>query len=63
MKPNPEPSTEFQNFDNAMRRVLHVSKEELQRRIDAEKQANAGRPKRGPEPKASASDHAVSGKK
>jgi hypothetical protein len=62
MKSNAQHSTEFENFDNAMRRVLHVSKEELQRRLEAEKQANAGKPKRGPKPKTSASDHVSSQK-
>jgi len=57
-----EPVSEFQKFDNAMRRVLHVSKAELKQRLEAEKLANAGKPKRGPKPKASASDHAVSDK-
>jgi hypothetical protein len=41
-----------------MRRVLTVSKAELRRRIDADKLAHADRPKRGPKPKTSASDHA-----
>ena len=58
MKSNPE----FEKFDNAMRRVLQVSKAELQHRLDAEKLANAGKPKRGPKPKTSASSHAASDK-
>jgi hypothetical protein len=62
MKPHSEHSTEFENFDNAMRRVLHVSKAELQRRLEAEKLANQGKPKRGPKPKTSSSGHAVSDK-
>ena len=33
MKSNPEPSTEFRNFENVTRRVLSVSKEEIQRRL------------------------------
>lgn len=41
MKPLPPPDvpgkTEFQRFDNAVRRVLTVSKEELLRREDREK--------------------------
>jgi hypothetical protein len=59
MKSTPEPGPEFQNFDNAMHRVLRVSKAELQRRLEADKLANQGKPKRGPKPKASASDHAA----
>jgi hypothetical protein len=51
MKSNPKPSAEFRNFDNAMRRVLTVSKEELQRRMEADKLAHAGQKKRGPKPK------------
>lgn len=62
MKSNQKQSEEFKNFDNAVRQVLSVSKEELHRRIEAEKQANAGKPKRGPKPKTSASDHVSSGK-
>jgi hypothetical protein len=50
--------SEFEKFDNAMRRVLTVSKAELKRRIEADKLANAGKPKRGPKPKTLASDHA-----
>jgi hypothetical protein len=60
MKSNQEPSTEFRNFENVTRRVLSVSKEEIQRRLKAEKLANQGKPKRGPKPKTSASDHAFS---
>lgn len=61
MKSNAQHSTEYQNFDNAMRRVLQVSKAELQQRLEAEKLANAGKPKRGPKPKTSASGRAASG--
>jgi hypothetical protein len=35
MKPTPE----FQNFDTAMKKILSVSKAELQRLLDAEKAA------------------------
>lgn len=51
-----KPSAEFQNFDNAVQRILSVSKEELQRRIEADKLAHAGQKKRGPKPK-NASGH------
>ncbi|HEY4904048.1 MAG TPA: hypothetical protein VIH89_11290 [Candidatus Sulfotelmatobacter sp.] len=41
MKPLPAPhvpgNTDFQRFDNAMRRVLTVSKEEIVKREQAEK--------------------------
>jgi hypothetical protein len=52
MKPLPAPrvpgKTEFERFDNAIRQVLSVSKEELLRREAAEKKANEGkdRPKK-----------------
>jgi hypothetical protein len=52
-------NSEYEKFDSAMRRVLTVSKEELQRRLDAEKLANKDKPKRGPKPKTSASGHAA----
>jgi hypothetical protein len=48
-------NTEFKDFDNAMRRALSVSKAELQQRLDAEKLANQGKPKRGPKAKTSTS--------
>jgi hypothetical protein len=51
MKSNAKPNPEFEKFDNAMRQVFHVSKAELERRLEAERQANAGKPKRGPKPK------------
>lgn len=56
MKTNPE----YEKFDNAMRQAFQMSKTELQRRLDAEKLANSGKPKRGPKPKTSASDRGVS---
>lgn len=62
MKSTAKHSPEYRNFDNAMRRVLQVSKTELQQRLDAEKLANAGKPKRGPKPKTSASGRAANGK-
>ena len=54
MKSNAKQNSEYENFDNAMHRVLQVSKAELQRRIEADKLAHADRPKRGPKPKTSA---------
>ena len=48
MKSNPEHSPEYKKFDSAMRQAFSVSKAELQRRLEAEKLANAGKPKRGP---------------
>jgi hypothetical protein len=52
MKPLPTPpvegDTEFERFDNAMRQVLTVSKEELLRREAEEKKTTEGkgRPKK-----------------
>lgn len=49
MKPLPAPpipgKTEFQRFDNAMRRVLTVSKEELLKREAEEKKQNVRKKK------------------
>jgi hypothetical protein len=51
MKPLPPPhvpgKTEFEKFDNAMRQVLTVSKEELLKREEREKQkSEVKRPKK-----------------
>jgi hypothetical protein len=50
MKPLPAPQvpgkTEFERFDNALRRVLAVSKEELLKRESLEKQCCKKPPKR-----------------
>jgi len=54
-KPKPD---ELTAFKQALRTVLSVSKTELKRRLELEKIANAGKPKRGPKPKCSASDRA-----
>ena len=52
-------SPEFQRFDSAMRTILQVSKTDLNAMLEAEKIANADKPKRGPKPKRlSASGHA-----
>ena len=53
---------EYRRFENALCQVLRVSKADLNRMLAEEKVANAGKPKRGPKPKSSASGHAVSGK-
>jgi hypothetical protein len=50
MKPLPAPSvpgkTEFERFDNAMRQMLSISKEELLRREAEEKQERPERKRR-----------------
>jgi hypothetical protein len=45
--------TNKENFDRAMRKILTVSKAELQRRLDAEKRQPRIGKKRGPKPSAS----------
>ena len=52
---------EMQRFEGALKSVLQVSKNDLNQMLADEKRANAGKPKRGPKPKTSASGHAVSG--
>lgn len=58
MKSNPKPSAEYARFDDAMRSILQVSKTDLNQMLTEEKAAKAGKPKRGPKPKTSVSDHA-----
>jgi hypothetical protein len=43
-------NTEFDKFQGALRTVLSVSHEELRRRLEQEKMAKEGMPKRGPKP-------------
>jgi hypothetical protein len=47
------PSAEYRNFENAMRAILRASKADVNQVLAEEKLANAGKPKRGPKPKAS----------
>jgi hypothetical protein len=51
---HPRRSAEFQRFDTAMRKIMTVSKEELQRRIEADPHKTG---KRKPATPASASGH------
>jgi hypothetical protein len=44
-------SPEMKNFDEALRRVLRVSKAELNKRFAEEEASKVGQPKRGPKPK------------
>jgi hypothetical protein len=46
----PPDTPEWNRFNDALRQVMTVSKVELNRRIAEEKEANAGKPKRGPKP-------------
>jgi hypothetical protein len=43
-------SLEMSNFYSALRRVMRVSKEDLNKILADEKAANADKPKRGPKP-------------
>jgi hypothetical protein len=43
----------MKNFDDALRKVLRVSKDELKDRLTQEEASKAGKPKRGPKPKQS----------
>jgi hypothetical protein len=62
MKSKPKTSPEYARFTSALRRVLRVSKIELQEREKQYQAERAGKPKRGPKPKhPSASGHASSG--
>lgn len=58
MKSNSKTADEYTTFQNALRSVLQVSKVDLNRMLAEEKIANAGKPKRGPKPRSSASAHA-----
>ena len=46
-------SDEYAAFNRALRRVLQVSKSDLNEMLADEKRANAGKPKRGPKPRSS----------
>jgi hypothetical protein len=58
-RPVSEPDAAMQRFNVALRRVMHVSKDDLNRRMEKEKASREGKPKRGPKPKR-VSDPAVS---
>jgi len=58
MKSNPKTVDPYTTFQNALRQVLSVSKQELNRRIAADNASRACKPKRGPKPSSSASGHA-----
>jgi hypothetical protein len=55
-------SKEMSAFDSALRKVLSVSKNDLNRLLQEEKVANANKPKRGRKPKTASSSHVSSGK-
>ncbi len=58
LDPQTTPEQKMQIFRTALRSVLHLSKNDLNRMLAAEKIANQDKPKRGPKPRSSASDHA-----
>jgi hypothetical protein len=45
---NAPKSPEMKNFDDALRKVLRVSKDELKERLAQEEASKEGKPKRGP---------------
>lgn len=50
--------TPFQKFTDAIDSLMRVPHSEIKKALEEERRANAGKPKRGPKPKSSASDHA-----
>jgi hypothetical protein len=55
-------SPEYQKFTGALRTVLSVSKADMNRMLEEERQSKIGKVKPGPKPKTSTSGHAVSDK-
>ena len=48
---NSDRTPEMQNFEEALRRIMRVSKEDLTKILAKEKAANADKPQRGPKHK------------
>jgi hypothetical protein len=63
MKSTREASEHFDRFSSALRRVLQVSKTDLNQMLADEKRANIGKRKRGPKPKHSSASGHVSSEK
>jgi hypothetical protein len=59
-KPDPEttPAQKYRQFQDGLRQVLTVSKTELQEREKQYQESRKDKPKRGPKPVSSPSDHA-----
>jgi len=55
MKIKSEGKTEFERFDNVMKKLLSVSKEELDKRLAADPRGHSGQKKKRKPAKASAS--------
>jgi len=51
------PAQKYRQFQSGLQQVLTVSKEELARREKQYQDERANKPKRGPKPHSSASDH------
>ncbi len=51
------PAHKYKQFQSGLRQVLTVSKDELQRREKQYQDERKDKPKRGPKPTSSASDH------
>ena len=62
LDPQTTPDQKFANFQRSLRRVLRVSKDDLDEMLAREKIANKGKPTRGPKPRTSASGRASGGK-
>jgi hypothetical protein len=54
------PAQKYKTFQEGLRHVLTVSKDELAKREKQYQDERANKPKRGPKPHSSASDHASS---
>jgi len=51
LDPTTTPEQKFARFNGALRRVLRVSKDDLNQMLADERMANQGKPKRGPKPR------------
>jgi hypothetical protein len=50
-------NVDMKRFNSALRRVVSVSKSDLQKLLAEEKMSKVGKPRPGPRPRSSASDH------
>jgi hypothetical protein len=58
---NTTESVEMCRFNNALRQIVQIPKVELNRLLDEERRAKAGKLRAGPKPKASVSDRSNAG--
>jgi len=61
LDPQTTPEQKFAGFQSALRKVLRVSKDDLNQMLATEKIANQGKPKRGPKPRHSSASGRASG--